>query len=345
MTAQKKGVLLINLGTPDSPETKDVRKYLREFLMDEKVIDIPYLNRWLLVNCIIAPLRSPKSAAEYKKVWTKDGSPLLVYGVKLKALVQEALGDDYIVELGMRYQNPTMEGALLALKNQGVEEITVLPLYPQFAEATTGSTFDRLNEIISKWSEKPTFKYVEKYPSDPNFIDAFTEIGKEYLAKDTYDHVMFSYHGLPERQIYKACDNGHCQLSDDCCGQYQQENEKCYRAQCFETSRALANKLGIDEKNYTVSFQSRLGRAEWVKPYTESKVVELAEQGIKNLLVFSPAFTADCLETIVEIAETYGELFEEKGGGKLTMVESLNDHPAWVKTVKELILNANLVLA
>lgn len=335
MARPTKGVLIINLGTPDSPATKDVRKYLREFLSDRRVIDINPIGRWMLVNLIIAPFRAPKSAKTYKELWTKDGSPLLYHGVELKNLLQKELGSDYKVVFGMRYQAPSIKSALMELENNGIKEIIVLPLYPQYASATTGSTVEQVMDDIKGWEIIPDLKFVNHYTQHPGFIDSFVERGKEHNF-DEYDYILFSYHGLPERQILKGSCNDYCKLGD-CCSKYHSLNEFCYRAQCFETTRQLVAKFGLKEDQYMTCFQSRLGRAEWIKPYTEDTIKKLAKEGKKKVLVFAPAFVADCLETTIEIGEEYRELFEELGGEKLTLVESLNVHPQWVKGLKQIV--------
>lgn len=333
----KKGVFIINLGTPDSTSVKDVRKYLREFLMDEKVIDIPAFNRWLLVNLIIAPIRGPKSAAEYRKVWTDRGSPLMYHGTDLEKALQNELGTDYEVVFGMRYQNPSMKSALERF-SKNLEEIVVIPLYPQYAEATTGSTLLKLEKEAAKISGLPKFRIIDKFPDHPLFIDAFAALAKIKMEAGNYDHIVFSYHGLPERQIIKASDNGYCKLGE-CCSTYHSKNEFCYRAQCFQTSRKLAEALNLQEDQYTVCFQSRLGKAEWIKPYTEDKLHELAAQGVKKVLALCPAFTADCLETTVEVGEMYQEEFLEDGGEQWDLVESLNSSDKWVECLKSMIEN------
>lgn len=334
----KTGVILINLGTPDSASTKDVRKYLREFLMDGRVIDIPKLNRWMLVNLIIAPIRGPKSAKEYKKIFKENGSPLLHYGEIVKDKLQKVLPNNYVVDLAMRYQNPSMDSVFEKFNNKGFEKLILIPLYPQYASATTGSTIQKAQEIISKWNIIPELEIVSHFPSNAMMIDSFAENAEELIEKDTYDHYLFSYHGLPERQIHRgSCDN-YCKLGS-CCDTYHSKNSFCYRAQCFETTRKLAQRLNIKEEDYSVCFQSRLGRAEWVKPYTEDTIISLAKQGKKKVLCFSPAFVADCLETIVEISEEYQEVFEEHGGEKMQLVPSLNDKDKWVKTLEEMVLS------
>ncbi len=334
----KTGVLLVNLGTPDSPSVPDVRKYLREFLMDKRVIDIPFFGRWMLVNLIIAPFRAPKSAKVYKELWQDRGSPLLFHTEDLAEKVKPLLGKDYVVEIAMRYQSPSIESALEKICQQPVEKIIVVPLFPQYASATSGSVHDKVMEIVTKWQVIPEMKFVSRFFEEGSFIDAFAEIGKRYLDRKDYDHVVFSYHGLPERQIHKASFKGYCQLSDKCCASYNERNQYCYRAQCFETSRRLAEKLEIDSDNYTVCFQSRLGKDPWIRPYAEDVIRDLAKKGKKKILAYSPAFVADCLETTIEVGDEFKEYFIEAGGEDWQLVESLNSSDSWANSLKEIIL-------
>lgn len=337
MPKATKGVLIVNLGTPDSPERKDVRKYLREFLMDWRVIDIPPISRWLLINLIIAPFRSKPSSIEYKKVWTEKGSPLSYIGKELKDKLQAKLGDEYLVSFGMRYKNPPLKAALEVFKQKGFKEITVIPMYPQYASASTGSTHEAIFKEISDWQVIPNIKFISSFVDEPSFITAWEEVAKPYIEKDTYDHFVFSYHGLPERQILKSSCENFCQVSDKCCGSYHAKNHFCYRAQCFETTRQIAARLGIKEEDYSICFQSRLGREPWIEPYIDDKIDELIARGIKKALVFSPAFVTDCLETNIEIGEAYQEVFLHKGGEKWQLVESLNTHDAWVRSLEKMV--------
>jgi len=328
--------LLVNLGTPDQPDTPSVRKYLREFLMDGRVIDIPFIPRWMLVNLIIAPFRAPKSAAEYQKLWDDRGSPLKYYGEDVRDLLQKELGNEYVVVLGMRYQNPSIESALEALEKANVSEIIVVSLFPQYASATTGSVADKVMELARKKQIIPTIRFINQFADDPMLVEVITQQAKKWLAQYEYDHYLFSYHGLPERQIHKGSVGDQCQLGA-CCNTFHEKNQYCYRAQCFLTSRMVAKALGIPEDKYTVAFQSRLGKDPWIQPYTEEKVKELAHAGIKKVLVFSPAFVSDCLETTIEVGETYQEQFKEEGGERWDLVESLNDHPLWIQCLKNLV--------
>lgn len=331
----KKGVLLINLGTPDSPSVKDVRKYLFQFLNDPFVIDINPLARFFLVNFIIVPFRAPKSAKLYEQLWTKEGSPLLFHGIKVKELLQKSLGEHYTVELGMRYQSPSIKSALENLKKKNVSGILAIPLYPQYAASSTKSSIEEVKKHLNKGGYPPV-KFIEKFYDDENYINAMVDVAKKYdLSK--YEHFLFSYHGLPERQITK--ESTYCKVNNECCASICETNKLCYRAGCFETTRRLVNKLNIPKGKYSLSFQSRLDD-KWLKPYSDKVVQEKAEQGIKNMLVFSPAFVADCLETTYEIGTEYKELFQKHGGKTLQLVESLNENPKWVETLKMLVINS-----
>lgn len=337
------GVLIVNLGTPDSPKTPDVRKYLREFLMDGRVIDIPLIPRWMLVNMIIAPFRAPKSAKIYQKVWTENGSPLKYYGFQVEKLLQNALGENYEVRLAMRYQSPSIEEALNDFKTKNFEKIIVIPFFPQYASATTGSVQQEVMDIIKKWQIIPHIEFIQQFYQNPLFIKAFAELGKQYLSKHTYDHILFTYHGLPESQIRKGDDSKTClkhanTAETGCCAVLGTHNRSCYRAQCFETTRLLAKELGLPEGSYTTAFQSRLGKAIWIQPYTEDVVKKLAKEGKKNVLAFSPSFVADCLETTIEVGEEYKELFEEQGGKHWELVESLNESPMWIELLRKMVL-------
>jgi len=346
---QRIGVLLVNLGTPDSPKTSDVRKYLNEFLTDGRVIDVPWLKRQLLVRGIISPLRAGNSAKSYKEIWNERGSPLKYISEDLTEKVQESLdnmahrasegGNEYYVELAMRYQSPNIESALMRLRKKNVHRYIILPLFPHYASSSTGSAHQKVMEIVSKWQVIPSINFINSYYNHPAYIKAFTEIGKTYQPEN-YDHILFSFHGLPERHMRKANDYGHCLSNAHCCQTITEKNQFCYSAQCHATAQLLAKELNISEDNYTITYQSRLGKDPWMKPYTDKTLEELAHRGIKNVLVFCPAFVADCLETIFEIGVEYQEEFVEAGGEKVQLVESLNTHPLWVEAVKEMILES-----
>lgn len=336
-TQDKVGVLLVNLGTPDSPATGDVRRYLREFLMDKRVVDYPAIPRWMLVNLIIAPFRAPKSAKEYRKLWQDRGSPLKFYGEDVVELLQKELDDRYVVKLAMRYQNPSIKSVLEELQQEKVTSIICIPLFPQYASATSGSVIDKVMEITRTWQVIPEIRFVSKFPDHELFIEAHADRARQHLKEKEYDHIIFSFHGVPVSQIKKASYDDYCKVGS-CCNKYGKMNQYCYRAQCYQTSRLLADKLGIPEEKYTVAFQSRLGPVPWIRPYTDEVIEERAKAGKKKILAFSPAFVADCLETTLEVGEEYKELFMEEGGEEWDLVESLNDHPLWIACLKDLVL-------
>lgn len=329
---------MVNLGTPDSTAVPDVRKYLREFLMDKRVIDIPAVPRWILVNLIIAVFRAPKSAAEYRKLFDERGSPLKYYTQDITGLLQQALGDEYLVTFAMRYQSPSIKSGLDYLKKANCQSIHVIPLFPQYASATTGSVIDKVMELVKTWQIIPDIKFTSQFLEDELFLETIAEQGQKLMTETTYDHFLFSYHGLPERQIRKGSVGNQCQLGG-CCSKFHERNRFCYRAQCFHTTRLIAKKLGIPEDKYTVCFQSRLGKDPWIKPYTEDMLKELASKGIKKVLAFSPAFVSDCLETTIEVGETYQENFLHAGGERWDLVPSLNAEPKWVESLKQMVLN------
>jgi len=336
-----KGLLLVNLGSPDEPTAPAVRRYLREFLSDPRVIDIHAAGRWLLLNLVILPFRPAKSAAAYRKVWLDDGSPLLVNSRALEREVRSRLGAGWKVELAMRYGKPSIADGLARLNAAAVDDIVVLPLYPQYAASSTGST---LEEVFDRSGERwvvPNLAIVPPFYDDAGYLDAFAAVGKPVLAADTYDHVLFSFHGLPERQVVKTDETGgHCLKSASCCDAIVPANRNCYRAQCYATARQLAGRLGLGAEGYGVSFQSRLGRTPWIRPYTDIVLPELAKKGKKRLAIFCPAFVADCLETLEEIGIRAREQWEGLGGERLTLVPSLNAVPEWSHAVAELARRA-----
>ena len=332
----KKAVLLINLGTPDSPTVPAVGKYLKEFLNDSRVIDFPYLKRKLLVNGIIVPFRKRSSTKIYKELWTEKGSPLLYHLVELAKKLQLAYGDEAEVFHGMRYQSPPLEDELEKIRKGNFEQIIVVPLYPQYASSSTGSTTQKVMEVISKWEAIPRVSFVQSFFREEEYIKSFAKVAEQYTYSD-YDKVVFSFHGLPERHIDKICEGKLCSGIDDCIKTCGTERTYCYRSACYETARSISNEVGISEKDYIVAFQSRLGKDPWISPYTDVEVENLAKQGAKNLLVFSSAFVADCLETTIEIGSEFEELFIENGGEKLQLVPSLNSEDYWVEGLKSII--------
>jgi len=330
---KKKAVLLVNLGTPDSPSVKDVRKYLKVFLNDPRVIDQRFV-RWFIMNLFVIPFRCFASAKIYKELWTAEGSPLLVYGEKLKDKVQEKLPENYKVFLAMRYGNPSLEKALEQIRTYNPHEITVLPLFPQYASASTGSVVERVMKLMSKWQAFPDLKFINQFYDHEHFCDLYAENAVKYNPMQ-YDHIVFSFHGLPERQVDDVYLKGLCK-DKDCHQSITDENKLCYKATCYETAKRIASKLKIPKDRFTVAFQSRLGGG-WLEPFSDHVIKQRAKKGDKKLLFFSPSFISDCLETTIEIGLEYQELFEEHGGEKIQLVESLNDNPNWVNFVTDLV--------
>lgn len=329
----KKGVLLVNLGSPDSPEPKDVKKYLGEFLMDKRVIDVPLWARTLLVKGIILNTRPKQSAKAYKKIWWEDGSPLIVLSQQLQEKVQEKV--DFPVALAMRYGSMTIKKGLQELVDKGVEEVFLIPLYPQFAMATTETILVLAEEV--RQANFPNLK-IESLPAfynNPDYIKVLSESIKRSLAGKTYEHLLFSYHGVPERHIRKSdITNSHCKPSDKihcvCCKTPSPAHEFCYKHQCKEVTRLVAEYLNLDDNTYSTSFQSRLGFDPWLQPYTDRTIERLGKDGIKNMAIVTPAFVSDCLETLEEIAMEGEEIFHEVGGKEFTTIPCLNTDKNWV---------------
>lgn len=338
---KKTGVLLVNLGTPNSPTSRDVYRYLIEFLTDGRVIDSPWISRQLLVRGLIVPKRYRQSAKCYKKIWTSEGSPLKVYGYRVKDLLQEQLGDQYVVELAMRYQQPSIQDSLDRLMKSGCKKNIVLPLFPQYASATTGSVHQKVMEIVSKWQTIPEIALIDHYATHPGLIRAFCALASKYDMED-YDHVLFSFHGLPRRHLIKADHSTQCCMkTKGCCAVFSDRNQGCYSAQCYATANAIAKGMKLPLEKYSIAFQSRLGREPWLQPYTSETITHLAKQKKKRVLVFCPSFVSDCLETIYEIGIEYAEEFKLAGGKSLELVPGLNDHPQWIEALVDLVKEKN----
>ncbi len=334
----KKAVILINIGSPDEMTVSTTRQYLRYFLMDKRVIDIPLISRFLLVNAIIAPFRASKSLTAYKKILIQGQSPLIYYSYQLEERLQKQLGADYVVKIAMMYGKPYLKDILKDLQKQSIEEIILLPLYPQYASSTTGSALEMAFNEIKHWQVIPNIRTFHTFYNRPDFIELWAQQIVAHLP-EKYDFILFSYHGLPVRQIFKADQQFHkkfCHLND-CCDEKKEGGDFCYRKNCLLTTKKIAEKLKLSPEKYSSSFQSRLGQAEWLKPYSSDTIIELAQKGIKHLVVVSPAFVIDCLETLFEIQIEYEEIFKQHGGESLKLIPSLNVNEEWVKFLKDAI--------
>ena len=336
----KTGILLMNLGTPAAPEAPALRRYLRQFLTDERVIDLPPLQRHLLVRGIIAPVRAPKSAAAYRSVWTPEGSPLLVLSMALLDGLRQAL-PGVPIELAMRYGDPSIDAGLAALSERGCDRVLLSPLYPHYASSSFGSSLAEAYRVAARAWNTPFLTVLPPFYDAPEYVRALAESGREVLEELQPERVLFSYHGVPERHCRKSDPTGaHCLAREDCCDMLVEANRNCYRAQCLATTRAAQAELGLADEAVETSFQSRLGRDPWIRPYTDETVERLAREGVRRLAVFCPAFTADCLETIEEIGVEASESFRRHGGEELRLVPSLNANPAWVSALADLCRRA-----
>lgn len=334
----KKGILLVNLGSPDSPEPQDVKKYLGEFLMDERVIDVPLWARTLLVKGIILNTRPKASAAAYKKIWWKEGSPLIVLSERLQDKVQQK--SEIPVGLAMRYGNMSIHKGLQDLVNKGVEEVLLIPLYPQFAMATTETIVVLADEIQKEYFPNLKIESLPAFYNDPEYIEVLSQSIKRHLNGMSYDHLLFSYHGVPERHIRKSdITKSHCKIDGSCCITDSKAHQFCYRHQCYEVTRLVGENLKLAEGTFSTSFQSRLGFDPWLQPYTDRTIERLGKKGIKNMAIVTPAFVSDCLETLEEIAMEGQEIFHEMGGKEFTTIPCLNDDDSWVTLLAKWIKN------
>ena len=331
-----KGALLINLGSPDSPDPSDVKRYLGEFLMDERVIDTSKALRTFLVKGIILNTRPKKSAKAYKKIWWEEGSPLIVLSKRLQKSVQKKISIP--VELAMRYGNPSIEEGIKNLVNQGVNEIILIPLYPQFAMATTETILVLAEEVRSQNHPNLSFTVLPPFYNHPDYIRVLSESIQDNLKDKEWEHLLFSYHGIPERHIRKSdVTKSHCKIDKSCCQTSSKAHKYCYRHQCYETTRLVAEYLELKEGTFSTSFQSRLGLDPWLRPYTDQTVAKFAKKGLKKMAIATPAFVSDCLETLEEIGMEAAEDFEEKGGEKLYVIPCINDRPDWVNVLSRWI--------
>lgn len=332
----KKGILLVNLGSPDSPNPKDVKKYLGEFLMDERVIDVPLWARTLIVKGIILNTRPKASAAAYKKIWWDEGSPLIVISERLQRKIQNRTS--LPVALAMRYGSMTIKKGLKELADKGVKDVFIIPLYPQFAMATTETILVLAEQIQKEFFPDLQITDLPAFYNNPDYIQVLSDSISKHLEGNPYEHLLFSYHGVPERHIYKRdVTKSHCKIDGSCCATPSKAHEFCYRHQCMEVTRLVAEKLNLKENTYSTSFQSRLGFDPWLQPYTDRTIERLGKQGIKNMAIVTPAFVSDCLETLEEIAMEGEEIFHEMGGKQFTTVACLNDDDEWVALLSKWI--------
>ncbi len=331
MSDSRSGLLLINLGTPESPEPSDVRTYLREFLSDPRVLDLPAWRRWLVLNLLILPRRPRQSGKAYAQIWTDRGSPLRFHSRDLVAKVQQRLGAGVKVVLGMRYGRPSIGSALKELCDAGIGRIVVFPLYPQYSSAATGSSIERVFECAAELWNVPCLQIVPPFYDHPAYIEACAEVARPYVERPEVERVFFSFHGLPERHVQKSDRSGsHCLASAICCDSIIDANRDCYRAQCYATARLIAKRLGVPPEKKIVCFQSRLGRDPWIQPYTDVVLEKEARAGRKRATILSPAFVADCLETLEELGMRGAESWTAEGGKSLELVPSLNSRDQWV---------------
>src|SRR5277367_3160803 len=331
----RRGILLVNLGSPDSTSVHDVRKYLREFLMDGRVLDTPWPIRFCVVNFAILPSRPKESAHAYEKIWTPEGSPLVVMSRRVRAKLQERVTAP--VEVAMRYQNPSIASALKKLAENEVTHLLVIPLFPHYAMSSYESAVVRVKELAARMTPQISIEVQPPYFDAPDYIEALVASAKNYLEAG-YDHLLFSFHGIPERHLRKSDPTGcHCLAKENCCDVASPAHATCYRAQCFKTVAAFVAKAGVPKEKYSVSFQSRLGKDPWLKPYTDFELEKFPARGVKKLLLICPAFVSDCLETLEEIGIRGREAFLAAGGGELTLIPCINEHPQWLMALKKMV--------
>lgn len=336
------GVLLIQLGTPQSPEVADVRRYLRQFLSDPRVLDMPAPARALLLNAVILPFRPGRSAHAYRQIWTDAGSPLTLITEDLAAAVRSRLGDAYRVAVGMRYQEPSLSSAVDELTTEGCERLVLVPLFPQYASASTGSALEAaLGEVGRHWNV-PETSTIGAFYADEAYLSALAAGARPLLAAFNPDHLLFSYHGLPEKHVRKSDSTGSwCLRSPSCCDRMIEANRFCYRAQCFATTRGVAARLGLGDGTYSTTFQSRLAGQKWIEPFTDRALPILYDAGVRRLAVLTPSFTADCLETLEEIGIRGRAQWEGLGGDAFELLPCLNSDPAWADAVAKLVRTAS----
>jgi len=335
MGKNRKGILLVNLGSPDSTKVSDVRKFLREFLMDGRVLDAPWLIRFFVVHCLILPFRPRASAEAYRQVWTPEGSPLVVISHQVTDALREKVR--LPVQLAMRYQNPSIEKGIEALLKDGVDDVLMIPLFPHYAMSSYESAVEKAKDVLSQKASGVSLTIQSPYYNRPDYINALVESAQPSL-EEGFDHLMISFHGIPERHLRKSDPTGkHCLQISDCCEGECPSHSTCYRAQCLKTAAAFVSEANIPGDKYSVTFQSRLGRDPWLKPYTDLEIERLGQEGIKRLKVICPAFVSDCLETLEEIDIRGRESFQESGGDDCRLIPCLNTHPRWIETLQNMV--------
>lgn len=333
-----KAVILLNLGTPAEPTAKGLRDFYRYFFSDPYVFDFNPLGRWLLRNLVILPFRAPRIARDYEQIWMEEGSPLKVYADRMLESVQAAFdaeGQNVLVKNGMAYSEPFVGQTMAELEAAGVKEILLLPMFPQYSTATTESIFGEVRKAARQWQEAPKLTFVKDLFSEPAFIRAWAILIAGQLEEQDIDHVVFSYHGVPEKTIKKADAAGVCQFGQ-CCQQVNDDNRDCYRMQCVQTTESIVKALGWEKERVSFAFQSRFGPLPWLQPYLDEHLENLVGKGVKRVAVVTPSFISDCLETLFEIGIEYREQFEEAGGEHFMLVPNLNDEPAWFASVHEI---------
>lgn len=341
----RRGILLVNTGSPDSPHVPSVRRYLKEFLSDPRVMDAPFPIRQMVLRLLILPFRPKRSAALYQKIWRATGSPLIQDSLELARLLEDSLGQagrEERVIAAMRYGNPSLELALDQFEKENIRDITVLPLFPQEASATSSSVVAKVYQLASRKLDPPNLSMQGPFFDHPDFSRLLADVYSDALVtareRDGFkpDHILFSFHGLPERHVRKSNPAGRC-LTEGCCDRMHDGNEHCYRAQSFETARSVAGLMGLDPDRYTVSFQSRLGRIPWIRPYTDETIRSLAKKGVRHLAIGAPSFVTDCLETLEELRFEMDRQFREAGGESLVYLPAPNLDPRWVSFLTGLL--------
>lgn len=331
----KKGVLLVNLGSPDSPSVPDVRRYLREFLMDPRVLDAPWPIRFCVVHFAILPSRPKQSAEAYHTIWTPEGSPLVVTSRRVQKLLQAQVSPP--VDLAMRYQNPSIPDAIRRLAGQGIEDLLLIPLFPHYAMSSFETAVVAVQEAARTLAPGMRVKAQAPYFEDADYIEALVASARPFLDRP-FDQLLFSFHGIPVRHLRKSDPTGrHCQQVPDCCNTPSPAHEQCYRAQCFRTVKAFVKRAGLKPDQYAVSFQSRLGRDPWLTPYTDQELEQMPGRGVKRILLICPAFVSDCLETLEEIGMRGRETFMHAGGASFEMIPCLNEHPLWIQALAGMV--------